>query len=211
MIGAFHQPKAVIIDTKTLCTLPDREFFAGLSEVIKYGLIADVNFFNWLESEIEKLIKRDARTLTYAIAQSCRIKAEVVSADETEKGMRAILNLGHTFGHAIETFLDYRIWVHGEAVSAGMMMAVQLSALRGNLEIGDVNRVSSLLLKCGLPTKPPSNMKAENFLDLMQRDKKVMGNKLRLVLLESLGTAIVTTDFSKKDLETILLMFCGTD
>ena len=211
MIGAFHQPRTVIVDTNTLQSLPDREFSAGIAEILKYGLIADVDFFNWLEREIDSLMSRDVGKLTYAIEQSCRIKAKVVGSDETEQGVRAILNLGHTFGHAIETFQNYRHWIHGEAVSVGILMAMQMSYLRGNLEISHVHRVSELLQHCSLPVKPPHNMTIVDFNKLMLRDKKVRNEKLRLVLLEKIGKAKVIETFERELLQRVLSEFCGPD
>ena len=211
MIGAFHQPKAVIIDTNTLQTLPDREFSAGLAEVFKYGLIADVDFFNWLEREADSLVNRDVEKLTYAIERSCQIKAQIVRSDETEQGVRAILNLGHTFGHAIETFLNYSDWIHGEAVSVGILMALRMSYLRGNIEMSDVRRVTNLMQRCSLPVKAPSNMTTADFNELMLRDKKVRNDKIRLVLLEKLGRAEVIETFHKEHLQVVLSEFCHGD
>ena len=208
MIGAFYQPRAVIIDTDTLSTLPDREFRAGLAEVIKYGLIADRDFFTWLEDNQQALLARDAEALAYAIQRSCINKAEVVSADETEQGIRAILNLGHTFGHAIETFQQYRDWLHGEAVAAGMVMAAHLSLLAGKISAQDLQRTTDLIAACGLPVQPPPNMTADDFLNLMVRDKKVLDGHLRLVLLNSIGSATVSADFESKWLQQVLTDSC---
>jgi 3-dehydroquinate synthase len=208
MIGAFYQPRAVIIDTDTLSTLPDREFRAGLAEVIKYGLIADRDFFTWLEDNQQALLTRDAEALAYAIQRSCINKAEVVSADETEQGIRAILNLGHTFGHAIETFQQYRDWLHGEAVAAGMVMAAHLSLLAGKISAQDLQRTTDLIAACGLPVQPPPNMTADDFLNLMVRDKKVLDGQLRLVLLNSIGSATVSADFESKWLQQVLTDSC---
>jgi 3-dehydroquinate synthase len=208
MIGAFYQPRAVIIDTNTLSTLPDREFRAGLAEVIKYGLIADPAFFTWLEQQKQALLARDAEALAYAIQRSCINKAEVVSADETEQGIRAILNLGHTFGHAIETFQQYKDWLHGEAVAAGMHMAANLSLLAGKISADDLQRITALLADCGLPVQPPSDMTADDFLNLMVRDKKVLDGQLRLVLLNSIGNATVSADFESKWLHQTLADTC---
>jgi 3-dehydroquinate synthase len=208
MIGAFYQPRAVIIDTDTLSTLPDREFRAGLAEVIKYGLIADRDFFTWLEDNQQALLARDAEALAYAIQRSCINKAEVVSADETEQGIRAILNLGHTFGHAIETFQQYRDWLHGEAVAAGMVMAAHLSLLAGKISAQDLQRTTDLIAACGLPVQPPPNMTADDFLNLMVRDKKVLDGQLRLVLLNSIGSATVSADFESKWLQQVLTDSC---
>jgi 3-dehydroquinate synthase len=209
MIGAFYQPQAVIIDTDTLSTLPDREFRAGLAEVIKYGLIADAEFFAWLEQNAQALLDRDSKALAYAIQRSCINKAEVVSADETEQGIRAILNLGHTFGHAIETFQQYRGWLHGEAVAVGMVMAAQLSALAGNMAAEDVERTKNLIARCGLPTQFPENMSRDDFMALMVRDKKVLDGQLRLVLLKGIGFATVSADFELNWLEQVLTEACN--
>ncbi len=204
LIGAFYQPKAVIIDTETLKTLPDREYSAGMAEVIKYGLIADADFLSWLELNIEPLMKRDSHAIARAIAVSCEIKARVVAADETEQGVRAILNLGHTFGHAIEAFQQYKEWLHGEAVGAGMILAAELSMRMGNITEQDYLRAKTLIAAAGLPTEPPENISREDFLSLMGLDKKVLDGRLRLVLLESLGEAIVTSDFPIDKLESVL-------
>jgi 3-dehydroquinate synthase len=208
MIGAFYQPQAVIIDTDTLATLPEREFSAGMAEVIKYGLIADSEFFSWLENNVQALLQRDDQALAYSIKRSCSNKAKVVSADETEQGVRAILNLGHTFGHAIETYQQYRGWLHGEAVAAGMVMAAQLSALSGKMTDHDVARIRDLISAYGLPTDPPREMSANDFMALMVRDKKVLDGQLRLVLLEDIGSAVVTADFKLSLLEQILQQTC---
>jgi 3-dehydroquinate synthase len=191
MIGAFYQPRCVIADTGTLNTLPERELSAGLAEIIKYGLISDAAFFDWLEINMVALRARDPATLIYAVERSCRNKAEVVAADERESGVRALLNLGHTFGHAIETGMGYGVWLHGEAVGAGMMMAADLSWRLGWLSIGDKQRTQNLLARAGLPTHAPAELSRERFAELMSVDKKVMDGKLRLVLLKSIGEAVV--------------------
>lgn len=195
MIGAFHQPRCVLIDTDTLDTLDDRQLSAGLAEVIKYGLIHDADFFSWLESNIEALKSRDKQLLAHAIERSCAIKAEIVAADERESGRRALLNLGHTFGHAIETGTGYGNWLHGEAVATGMVMAADLSARHGWLPQSDVERTATLLHRAGLPVAPPPEMSEQQFLDLMAVDKKAVDSGLRLVLLKSIGTAIVTAGY----------------
>lgn len=205
MIGAFYQPQCVIADTSTLNTLDDRQLRAGLAEVIKYGLIADAPFFIWLEENIQRLLDRDPEALAYAIEISCENKAKVVSEDEREGGVRAILNLGHTFGHAIETYQSYKHWLHGEAVSAGMVMAAQLSHTIGWISENEVNRTRKLLLKCGLPTSAPEVMSRETFLELMSVDKKVLDGSLRLVLLKSIGHAAVTSEFDSSLLEEVLM------
>jgi 3-dehydroquinate synthase len=204
MIGAFYQPKAVVIDTGTLETLPARELSAGLAEVIKYGLIRDAVFFEWLENNIEKLLARDAEVLSFAIERSCRNKADVVAQDETEGGLRAILNLGHTFGHAIETGLGYGQWMHGEAVAVGMAMAADLSYRRGWLTSADVKRIEALLAKAGLPTRAPQSLSPNRFLELMSVDKKVLDGKMRLVLLKALGEAAIVDDTPPTLLEATL-------
>ncbi len=204
MIGAFHQPRAVFIDTGVLQSLPQRELSAGIAEVIKYGLICDTEFFLWLEENVERLLANDAEALAFAIERSCQDKADVVASDEREGGVRAILNLGHTFGHAIETREGYGNWLHGEAVAAGMQMACDLSVRLGWLEAGIATRLQALLLRARLPVSPPSDMSASEFMTLMAVDKKVLDGRLRLVLLKGLGQAIVTTDFSADCLQQTL-------
>ena len=204
MIGAFYQPRAVIIDTDTLKTLSDRELSAGLSEVIKYGLIRDPEFFSWLENNLDKLMKRDTEALAFAIHRSCRNKAEVVAADERESGVRATLNLGHSFGHAIETGLGYGSWLHGEAVAAGMLMAADLSRRLGWLSAADVARIEKLIQRARLPLQAPAELSPARFLELMAVDKKVLDGRLRLVLLKRLGEAVVTDDYPRAELEATL-------
>lgn len=194
MIGAFYQPSMVIIDTLTLNTLPKREVNAGLAEVIKYGAILDYEFFEWLEQHIDELVALHPEALQHCISRCCQIKADVVARDETEKGDRALLNLGHTFGHAIETHLGYGNWLHGEAVSTGIMMAAVLSEELGDISIADVSRLEKLLARANLPTVSPDTMQPEDYLPHMMRDKKVLAGKLRLVLLKSLGQAYVAND-----------------
>lgn len=194
MIGAFYQPQAVFIDTECLSTLPAREYAAGLAEVVKYGAIADRDFFGWLEQHSAALVARDPAALAVAIEQSCRAKAAVVSSDETEQGRRAILNFGHTFGHAIETWQNYVGLLHGEAVAVGMLMAARLSALRGWLSDGDVARLEALLRALQLPAEVPAGMGRDDFARLMLRDKKVLDGQLRLVLLHTIGAAVVVAD-----------------
>lgn len=200
MIGAFYQPQAVLADTLTLETLPQRELSAGLAEVIKYGLICDYPFFEWLEKNIEKLMQRDTDTLAYAIEISCQCKAKVVSADEREGGIRAILNLGHTFGHAIETAQGYGNWLHGEAVATGMVMAADLSMRNGKISKEDLERIKQLLTRASLPIASPSDMTPDDFLRLMGVDKKVLDGRLRLVLLDAMGVATVTSDIDQQKL-----------
>ena len=203
MIGAFHQPKAVIIDIDTLSTLPDRELSAGLAEVIKYGLIEDEAFFGWLEGKMAALRRREPAALAHAIERSCADKAAVVAEDEREAGKRALLNLGHTFGHAIETGMGYGEWLHGEAVGAGMCMAARLSRRLGWMSPEEVARVERLVDAAGLPTRPPA-LGADRFEALMAVDKKVQGGQLRLVLLRGIGKAVVTADFSRRALRELL-------
>ena len=203
MIGAFHQPRLVVADTATLDTLPDRELSAGLAEVIKYGLIMDAPFLGWLEGNMEKLRARDADALANAIARSCENKTLLVVADERETGERALLNLGHTFGHAIEAGLGFGTWLHGEAVAAGIVLATRLSERMGLLNAADVGRVVLLLRRAGLPTEAPDLGEAR-YLELMGHDKKVENGTLRLVLLKALGKAFVTSDFRPGDLRQVL-------
>lgn len=193
MIGAFHQPQLVLADTNTLDTLPDTELAAGVAEVIKYGLIRDLPFLEWLEHNMEKLLARDTATLQYAIARSCQNKAEVVAADERESGERALLNLGHTFGHAIESGMGYGVWLHGESVAAGTIMAADLSQRMGWISAQDVARVRSLFGRAGLPVAGP-DLGVEKYLELMGLDKKVEGGKMRFVLLKKIGHAVVQGD-----------------
>jgi 3-dehydroquinate synthase len=208
MIGAFHQPQAVLIDTGSLETLPPREVSAGLAEVIKYGLIRDLDFLAWLEARVDALVALDADALAEAIYRSCACKAEVVALDEREGGLRAILNLGHTFGHAIETFAGYGNWLHGEAVGTGMIMAAELSALEGMISRADSDRVTRLVLSAGLPGKPPAGMTPDDFMNLMAVDKKNVDGQLRLVLLRSVGDAVVTAGASPENLALTLARFC---
>ncbi len=193
MIGAFYQPKVVIADVSTLNTLSDKELRAGLAEVIKYGLIRDLPFLEWLEQNIEKLLQRDAAALQYAIVRSCQNKAAVVGVDERESGERALLNLGHTFGHAIENAMGYGVWLHGEAVAAGTIMAADLSQRLGWLTESEVNRTRALFDRAGLPVKGPQ-LGNEKYLQLMGLDKKVADGKIRFVLLKALGQAVITDD-----------------
>ncbi|MDA0236579.1 MAG: 3-dehydroquinate synthase, partial [Proteobacteria bacterium] len=190
MIGAFYQPRLVLADIDTLDTLPDRELSAGLAEVIKYGLIRDPGFLAWLELNLDRLMARDTDALAWAIERSCRNKAEVVAADETEQGERALLNLGHTFGHAIETGLGYGEWLHGEAVAAGTMMAAELSRRLGWIDAAAVARIEVLLERARLPVWGP-RLGVERYVELMSHDKKVEAGKLRLVLLRALGCAVM--------------------
>ncbi len=197
MIGAFYQPSCVVIDTSFLESLPDRELSAGIAEVIKYGLIADDSFFEWLEKNIDSLLSKDPVALAKAIETSCRLKAEVVARDEREGGIRAILNLGHTFGHAIEAHQGYGKWLHGEAVGAGMVMACTMSEKLGWIGGDVVDRARKLIAKARLPVEPPTDMNSEVFLKYMSVDKKVLDKKIRLVLLRACGEAVVTENFSR--------------
>ena len=208
MIGAFHQPRVVMIDTDTLSTLPAREVAAGLAEVIKYGLIREPGFLAWLENHMPELVAGDSAALSEAIYRSCACKAAVVAADEFEGGVRAILNLGHTFGHAIETYTGYGSWLHGEAVAVGMLMAADLSCRLGDLHAENVARVSRLVAAAGLPEKPPAGMTPQDFLAGMAVDKKNVDGNLRLVLLRELGLAHVTAAFAPALLDQTLATFC---
>ena len=204
MIGAFYQPQLVLIDTSTLVTLPARELSAGLAEVIKYGLICDEPFLGWLEDNIDRLRALDQDALTEAIRRSCAAKAAVVGADEREAGVRATLNLGHTFGHAIETHQGYGAWLHGEAVAAGTVMALEMSRQLGWISADERDRGVRLLARAGLPVVPPTDMKPEHFMQHMAVDKKVLDGQLRLVLLKKLGEAVVTGDFPREVLDATL-------
>ncbi len=200
MVGAFYQPQCVIADINTLHTLPAREFSAGLAEVIKYGLIHDAEFFAWLEANIDQLAQCDDELVAEAVLVSCRIKARVVELDERESGIRAILNLGHTFGHAIEAVQGYGNWLHGEAVAAGMMMAIDLSIREGWINETVRDRSLELLKKSNLPVLPPSDMTQQQYLDAMAIDKKVVDGTIKLILLKALGEAVVTSDYGREHL-----------
>jgi len=199
LIGAFHQPKIVLIDISTLNTLPDREIQAGLAEVIKAGAITDITFFEWLETNMPALIAREAEALAHAVQRSCEIKAEVIAQDEREAGRRAILNFGHTFGHAIERCQGYGEWLHGEAVAAGMIMAAKLSGISDS----DVDRLHKLIDVAGLPGSPPA-IGAQAMLEAMSMDKKVLQKQLRFILLDGLGQAVVTSDYDESRLRQVL-------
>lgn len=205
MIGAFHQPQCVLIDTQTLVTLPKREVAAGLAEVVKYGLIDDLPFYRWLESNIESLVALDEAPLRYAIKHACECKARVVAQDEKESGVRALLNLGHTFGHAIEAKSGYGEYVHGEAVAIGMNMAADLSHRMGWITMEDARSVGSLLGRAGLPITPPSTMSADDFISAMTLDKKVVNKRLRLILMQKLGQSVITDNIDPALLEQTLL------
>ncbi|QDQ26614.1 3-dehydroquinate synthase [Chitinimonas arctica] len=203
MIGAFYQPRLVLADLATLHTLPAREFAAGLAEVIKYGLIDDAVFFAWLEQNIAALLRRDVEALAYAVERSCSIKARIVASDEREQGVRAFLNLGHTFGHAIEAGLGYGQWLHGEAVAAGMLLAARASKLLGNLGEQDVQRTEALLQAAGLPVVAPA-LGFDRWMALMAQDKKVERGHIRFVLLRHIGEAYIAT-LPEQHLREILL------
>lgn len=204
MIGAFHQPQCVIADTTTLATLPRRELSAGLAEVIKYGLICDAPFYQWLHDNIDLLLAGDESALVYAIQRSCTDKASIVAQDETESGVRATLNLGHTFGHAIESHQGYGHWLHGEAVATGMLMAADLCARMGRLHPAEVATLRTLLIKAELPVIGPSNMTVDDYLSRMQVDKKVLDGRIRLVLLAAIGESFVSSDVPLALLEDTL-------
>ena len=211
MIGAFHQPIAVIADMDTLATLDERELRAGLAEVIKYGFIIDADFFTWLEDNLEALLARDTAATGEAVRRSCDIKARVVEADEREHGMRALLNLGHTFGHAIEAAMGYGQWLHGEAVSAGMAMALDTSTRLGLIDEKTRTRGLRLLERAGLPIVPPAQMTPEVFLKYMARDKKVSAGAVRLILLDGIGRSHVSADFDHAALHATLDHFSAPE
>ncbi|BCE01009.1 3-dehydroquinate synthase [Marinicellulosiphila megalodicopiae] len=200
MIGAFKQPKAVFADTNTLKTLPNRELSAGIAEVVKYGLITDYLFFEWLEKNILELYSLDERAVQYAIKQSCLVKADIVNQDEMESGVRALLNLGHTFGHAIETSLGYGKYLHGEAVAIGTVMASYLSVLEGNISFEDHLRIINLFEKVNLPVDSPVEMQVDDFVEKMSIDKKVVDGKLRLILFSKMSQAIISDTFDHEKL-----------
>lgn len=203
MIGAFYQPQLVLADIDTLKTLPPREFSAGMAEVIKYGLIRDAKFFDWLEANIEALMAQDEAAITEAIYRSCQNKAEVVARDEHESGERALLNLGHTFGHAIENAMGYGVWLHGEAVAAGTMLAADLSWRMGWLTEAELKRMHDVLSKAKLPLDPPK-LGVQRYLELMQLDKKVADGKIRLVLQQGIGHSLITSDYDADKLKATL-------
>ncbi len=195
MIGAFYQPQSVLIDTTVLATLDDRQLSAGIAEVIKYGLICDEPFFCWLEENMSSLLARDETALAYAIERSCRNKAAIVAQDEKEGGVRALLNLGHTFGHAIEAGMGYGKWLHGEAVAAGTCIAAELSRRQGYIDEATVTRIIVLTKAAHLPTQAPAELSLSCFNEWMAVDKKVQAGKLRLILLKGIGKALITADF----------------
>jgi 3-dehydroquinate synthase len=203
MIGAFYQPQLVLADIDTLQTLPAREFSAGMAEVIKYGLIRDAKFFDWLELNMASLMQLDEDTLSYAIFRSCQNKADVVAKDEHEQGDRALLNLGHTFGHAIENAMGYGVWLHGEAVAAGSMMAADLSRRMGWLSESEVTRIQNSFVAADLPVTAPK-LGVERYLDLMGLDKKVENGKIRLILQQGIGKSVITSDYDAQKLRETL-------
>jgi 3-dehydroquinate synthase len=203
MIGAFYQPVAVVADTDTLATLPKRELAAGIAEVVKYGVIQDAGFFDWLDANMDRLVNREAEALTYAIERSCAIKAAIVARDERETGDRALLNYGHTFGHAIETALGYGEWLHGEAVAAGMVLAARLSQHLGLIGAAEVERIATLLERAGLPVAAP-DLGVERYLELMGHDKKVQGGRMRFILAKRLGEAFISADVPRAALDVVL-------
>ena len=211
MIGAFYQPKCVLADISTLHTLPERELSAGIAEIIKYGLIADYSFYKWLQENINSLLSLDTQAITFAIEQSCQCKANIVAEDEQEKsGRRALLNFGHTFGHAIETGMGYGEWLHGEAVGCGMVIAAQFSHRLGWLTQSDVDDITQLISAAKLPIQLPKELSAEKILQLMSIDKKVKEGKLYLVLLKNIGEAVLTCDYDQKKLNELLSEICQT-
>jgi 3-dehydroquinate synthase len=208
LIGAFHQPVAVVADTRTLATLPQRELRAGLAEVIKYGLICDVGFFDWLEAHLDELLAGDASALARVIRRSCEIKAAIVGRDEREAADRAVLNLGHTFGHAVESATGYTEWLHGEAIGAGLVMAASMSRESGYLSEQELERVTRLIARAGLPTHVPS-VTPEVALQHMRIDKKVQAGRIRLVLMRGIGSAFVTGEYSEPALHRALAAHLG--
>lgn len=208
LIGAFHQPAAVIIDVDTLTTLPDRDYRAGLVEIIKHALIKDADFFAWLENNLDALLEKNSETIIETLARSCQIKCDVVAADEKEKtGERALLNLGHTFGHAVEQNLNYADWVHGEAVALGILMAADLSVAKGWLDASAQKRIIDIFSKIEMPNRLPSKIKCDTLLAALWSDKKVMQNKLHFVVLKGIGHAVLTTDVNEKELRTLLAKY----
>jgi 3-dehydroquinate synthase len=208
LIGAFHQPIAVIADAATLSTLPPRELRAGIAEVIKYGLLGDAAFFDWLEEHMDELLAADPKSLAYVIERSCSIKAEIVGRDEREQGDRALLNLGHTFGHAVESATHYTRWLHGEAVGAGLLMAAAMSQECGMVDAAQVDRLQRLLERAGLPLRI-EGVTAEVALEHMRIDKKALGGRMRLILLRRIGESFVTADYPEQALQRTLSHYFG--
>ncbi len=204
MIGAFHQPTCVVADTDTLVTLRRREFRSGIAEIVKYGLIRDASFFAWLEAYLDRLLERESTALAYAIRRSCEVKANVVGADEREAGERALLNLGHTFAHALETGLGYGRWLHGEAVAAGICIAGHLSARLGRMPASESARIEALVARAGLPVKLPAELNEQQMLELMSVDKKARQGRMQLVLLDGIGNALMTDRFSTEALMDVM-------
>ena len=209
MLGAFHQPRRVIADIGTLDTLPEREFRSALSEIIKYGIIADADLFAWLESNLDALLARRPEALEHAVAESCRNKADFVVGDERDRGRRALLNLGHTFGHALEAATGYARWLHGEAISLGTVMAAALAARDGRLPFAAAKRITTLLERCDLPTSPVADPSPQQMRRHMQVDKKVRAGQLQLILPTAIGHAELTADYRAEDLEAVLREFCA--
>ncbi len=203
MIGAFWQPQLVLADMNTLCTLPKRELSAGMAEVIKYALIADIEFLAWLEENMKAMMALDLSVLAVAVKKCCQLKADIVAQDERESGVRALLNFGHTFGHVIETYMGYGNWLHGEAVAVGMLQASRLSNMLGWITQAEVERVENILISANLPIQAP-NIPVEKALELMSHDKKSVSGQVRLILLKEIGKAVVTTDFQQEQLKSVL-------
>ena len=208
MVGAFHQPQAVIIDVDTLETLNDREFSAGMAEVIKYGLLGNVDFLLELEKNVEAIMNRDKNLIIDAVYRSCEDKANIVAEDEFEHGKRSLLNFGHTFGHGIENILGYGTYLHGEAISIGMYMAAKLSELEGNLSVDDVERVKNILTKAKLPCNIEGEVSSENLIKAMSIDKKAIDGNIRLVLLRSVGDSFITGSYSQENFNKVVSNFC---
>ncbi len=208
MIGAFFQPKAVIIDVNTLNTLNDREFSAGMAEVIKYGLLGNADFLSMIEENIESIMNRDKDLIADLIFRSCQDKARIVALDEFESGKRALLNLGHTFGHGIENTFGYGTYLHGEAVSIGMHMAAMLSMLEGDLSKEDTNRIQNILSRANLPTTIKKSMDSDSLIKAMSLDKKSIDGNIRLVLLKSIGDSLITGSYSQENFNTVISNFC---
>lgn len=204
MIGAFYQPKSVLIDPKSLTTLPDNEFAAGMAEVIKYGIIYDADFFGWLEENCEGIKAKNLTLLCHMIAVCCQVKADIVNQDEKEQGIRALLNLGHTFGHAIEAEMGYGNWLHGEAVAAGTVLASELAVMRNQMQTSELRRVQELLAYFGLPIIGPDTMQAHAYVAHMQRDKKVLSGTMRFILPIGIGRAEVVSDVTNEELSRLL-------
>ena len=203
MIGAFHQPVGVIADVATLATLPDRELRSGIAEVIKHGFALDAHLVSWLESNVERLVARDAEALSHVVRRSCELKAQVVAADEREAGSRALLNFGHTFGHAIEAGAGYGVWLHGEAVATGMVMAAELSVRAGMLAAADAARLKQLLQRAGLPVEGPP-LAWERYVELMAGDKKAAAGRVRYVVLQGVGQAVLRHDLQESDVRAAI-------